>query len=179
LVNGRANSHALALGAAVVILAALSLSSDSVRPVDSTTSTVDVQRLPSPQHAGGPSAPEPAGSYPTAAPEVCGYWTVTYADIARRYGEIGNCTPADVERSAWVITTLGTESARGVVAVYRCVSAACRDGRNDHSIAGWRIYPAPYAGGVTLLGQQATDVLIVDNGGHEIVFDVATGRYGV
>jgi len=46
-------------------------------------------------------------------------------------------------------------------------------------MAGWRIYPAPYAGGVTLLGEQASDVLIVDNGGHQMVFDISTGRYGL
>jgi hypothetical protein len=160
------------------MLAALSLSSDSGTRASSSTSIVEVQHLPSPRHAVRLAVPEPSRSYPTAGPDVCGYWTATYAEIARRYGEIRNCTPADSERSAWVIATLGTASARGVVAVYRCASAACRDGRQDHPVAGWRFYPPPYAGGVTLLGEQARDMLIVDNGGHEIVFDVATGRYG-
>jgi hypothetical protein len=177
--KARANSHAIALGAAIVMLAAVSVSPDAGRPSSSSASNFDVQKLPSPDHAVTRAVPEPVESYPTAAPDVCGYWTATYAEIANRYGEIRNCAPADAERSAWVITTLGTESARGVVAIYLCASAACRDGRNDHRLGGWRIYPAPYSGGVILLGKQAADVLIVDNGGHQIVFDVATGRYGV
>jgi hypothetical protein len=169
----------LALGAALMMLAALSVSSDSGRPTDSSTPSVDVETLPSPQHAVRPPAPEPFESYPTAAAGACGYWTATYAEIAKRHGELRNCEAIDAQRSAWVITTLGTTGTHGVIAVYRCASAACRDGRNDHPMAGWRIYPAPYAGGVTLLGEQATDVLIVANGGHQIVFDISTGRYGV
>jgi hypothetical protein len=168
----------LALGAAILMLAATSVSSDSGSPPTASTSNLNVQRLPSPEHAARPAVPEPPESYPTAASAVCGYWSATYAEITRRYGEIRNCTPAGADRSAWVITTLGTDSARAVVAIFRCATAACRDGRQDHPVAGWRIYPAPYAGGVTLLGRQAAGVLIVDNGGHEMVFDLATGRYG-
>ena len=173
--NARTNSHAIAIGVTIVLLAALSVSADAGTPPSS--SSVNIQKLPSPDHAVGPVLPKPAMSYPTAAPDVCGYWTATYAEIARRYGELRNCTPADAERSAWVITTLGTNKARGVMAIYRCASAACRDGRNDHPIGGWRIYPPPYPGGVTLLGQQAKGILIIDNGGHQIRFDVVTGRY--
>ena len=174
--SARANSHSIGLGAAIVLLAALSVSADSGSP---TSSSVNVQKLPSPERAIGPALPEPAVSYPTAAPDVCGYWTATYAEIARRYGELRNCMPADDERSAWVITTVGTTNTHGVIAVYQCASAACRDGRNNHPIGGWRIYPGPFAGGVTVLAHAAKFVLIVSNGGHQITFDVATGRYGV
>ena len=159
------------------MLAAISVSADAGTP--SSTSSVKVQKLPSPSHDVRPVLPDPAGSYPAAAPAVCGYWTATYAEIARRYGELRNCMPADDERSAWVITTVGTSSTHGVIAVYQCASAACRDGRNNHPMGGWRIYPGPFAGSVTVLGHAAKFILIVGNGGHQITFDVATGRYGV
>jgi hypothetical protein len=175
--KSRANSHAIAIGATIVLLAALSVSADAGMPP--TTSSVNVQKLPSPDHAVMPALPEPAVSYPTATPEVCGYWTATYAEMARRYGELRNCMPVDPARSAWVITTVGTTSTHGVIAVYQCASAACRDGRNNHPIRGWRIYPGPFAGGVTVLGHTAKFILIVSNGGHQITFDVATGRYRV
>ncbi|HEY6115218.1 MAG TPA: hypothetical protein VI172_04595, partial [Candidatus Dormibacteraeota bacterium] len=107
----------MALGAALMMLAALSVSSDSGRPTDSSTPSVDVETLPSPQHAVRPPAPEPFESYPTAAAGACGYWTATYAEIAKRHGELRNCEAIDAQRSAWVITTLGTTGTHGVIAV--------------------------------------------------------------
>ena len=97
--------------------------------------------------------------------------------MAARYGELRNCTPIDSQRSHWLITTLGTPRSHGVIAIYTCATAACRDGRNDHPIAGWRIYPAPYEGGVTLFGQPTAGSLVVSNGGHEIVFDLESTTY--
>ena len=165
-------SRAILVGA--LALVALSFDAGAARV---EVSHAGVYNAPPSNAAGRPDLPEPTVSYPTAAADACGYWTATYAEIARRYGELRNCAPADAERSAWVITTLGRDRARGVIAVYRCTSAACRDGRTDHPINGWRIFPPPYAGGVTLLGQPGPTTLLVGNGGHEIVFDVQSGRY--
>src|SRR2546425_6926907 len=85
-----------------------------------------------------------------AADTACGEWSKANGSagsaITQQYGEIREC-----ERYAdtWVINTLGineyingafaTESARGVVGLYRCANTdtLCRDGRNDHPLSGW------------------------------------------
>ena len=72
----------------------------------------------------------------------------------------------------WVVTTMGTAGGRGAIGLDVCADASCLDGNVDHPFASWVFYPAPYAGGVTLLGHPQPDVLLVSNGGHEIEFDL-------
>jgi photosystem II stability/assembly factor-like uncharacterized protein len=122
-----------------------------------------------------------------AAPDLCGDWSSiassTGSAIAQRYGEIRNCAPLGQTRSTWVITTLGVSATpespaqRGGVLIYRCTSAVCQDGSTDHPLAGWQYYAAPYCCGVTLLGTPSPTTLMIDNGGHQLHFDTATGLY--
>ena len=119
--------------------------------------------------------------YSSSQPDVCGWWAnaafPTGAAFTERYGEIRNCAAVDGVRSTWVMTTLGMQQSRGVLAVDRCRDMRCRDGRNDHPFASWSIYPAPRPGGVTLLGQPSPYVLLLSNGGGQVYFDLGSGRY--
>ena len=114
---------------------------------------------------------------PSPQPDVCGYWAETYATLSSRYGEIRNCFPTDGTRREWLIATLGNARSRGVIAIFECSSAACTDGRADHPAAGWRIFEPPFAGGVTVIGELSPSVLIADNGGHEVEFDLKLLRF--
>jgi hypothetical protein len=123
----------------------------------------------------------PSVPLPPASPRVCGRWSSatsqTGAAIAQRYGEIRNCGWACTGRSIWFLTTLGNASSPGAIGVVYCNTEACRDGTTDHPFAGWRFFQAPYPGGVTLLGQTSPTTLIVDDGGHQITFDLSTDTY--
>src|SRR5437764_2680091 len=112
-------------------------------------SSLTVDKGPSPNPSGPSGGVGPAVPLPSPQPSTCGYWTATYAEIAKRYGDIRDCMAVDDARSQWLITTLGSPSTHGVIAIYVCANVACRDGRIDHPIGGWAIYPAPYPGGVT------------------------------
>jgi hypothetical protein len=118
---------------------------------------------------------------PTPDATVCGSWSAgtsaTGALITERYGEIRNCTFLDSQQSTWIVTTLGTKTSHGVIAIYRCSTDACRDGRTDHPVAGWTIFPTPYSGGVTLLIPPSSTVLTIDNGGHQMTFDLLSDTY--
>ena len=120
-------------------------------------------------------------SMPSPDPTQCGSWTevtsATGALMTQRYGEIRNCAALDSQRSSWMMTTLGTKTSHGVIAIYRCGTDACRDGRTDHPVAGWTIFPGPHVGGVTLLGMPSPAVLIVDNGGYQMTFDLLSDTY--
>jgi len=132
---------------------------------------------PSTPQTAVPSAPAAPVAEPSPQPDVCGYWTQTYQTLAARYGEIRDCLTTDGTRRLWLISTLGNARSRGVIAIFRCRSDACTDGRTDHPIGGWQIFPAPFAGGVTVLGQPSPSLLIIDNGGHEIEFDLHLLRF--
>lgn len=152
--------------AVAIVAAALSLCACT------TMSAASIARAHPPQLAVIPSP-----ALPSPEPETCGYWTQTYADLTAAYGEIRNCFPVDAERSVWVITTLGNPRTNGVIALYYCAAAACRDGSTDHPTNGWHVYVAPFNGGVTVLGQPLPTVLTIDNGGRQIEFDLTTDRY--
>jgi hypothetical protein len=164
----------------VILAAAFALMAISVRPDAARVEPTQLSlftALPS-NGLTVPAPREPSVSYPSPQPGICGVWTA-YAAMTARYGELRNCGPADSHRTRWVITTLGEPvRTHGVIALYTCTTAACRDGRNDHPMRGWKIYPAPYAGGVTWLGQPTPDTMVISNGGHEIVFDLVSRTYG-
>ena len=144
------------------------------------------------KHTGATQEPAPlatlslgqssSGAEPTPAASVCGSWSnpksTTGAAISRMYGEIRNC---DLVGNAWVITTLGLKGKTGIIAVYRCVASdsACLDGQKDHPLSGWHFYKPPYQGEVTLLSSDsAVHKILVDDGGHQIWFDLETGTFG-
>src|SRR5205823_9618734 len=135
--------------------------------------------------ASSPQAPVVAPSPESISggdPNVCGTWSEatspTGAEFITAYGEIRSCMKLDPQPSGWLVATLGTKSSRGVVALYPCTNDACRDGRLDHPFAGWVVYPAPHRGGVTPLGRLSPTVLIVDNGGYELAFDLSFRSFG-
>lgn len=138
------------------------------------------QKGPNPTpRATGPA--NPVVPLPAASPKLCGSWSSAGSairkQITNQYGEIRNCTAIGQARSVWLLTTLGTSTSHGVVGIYRCNTDACKDGSTSHPIAGWQFYPAPYPGGVTLLRATTASAVVVDNGGHELTFDVLAGTY--
>ncbi|MHB8503265.1 MAG: hypothetical protein ACYDHE_20270 [Candidatus Acidiferrales bacterium] len=120
---------------------------------------------------------EPGGSS-----NVCGSWSSggasTGGQITRQYGQIRDCLLVE---NTWVITTLGLLGGRGVIALDTCSAkdSSCTDGSMDHPFGGWRVYAPPYPGGVTILRESSPGVLIVDNGGHQITFTIATATFSV
>src|SRR2546428_10569824 len=112
---------------------------------------------------------------------VCGVWSSASgtlgSTVTQRYGEIRNC---GLFGDSWVINTLGRADHDGTIGVYRCDSAdvSCLDGRKDHPLSGWTFYSPPYPGGVTLLGGGDSNKLIIDNAGHQLTFEIATGAFG-
>ncbi len=137
---------------------------------------------PSPvaSHSPAPASANPsAASQPAQASPICGPWSAagsaTADEVSRRYGEIRNCLLAGND---WVLTTLGLVGAHGVVGLDDCgvSDTSCRDGSVDHPFASWHFYSAPFPGGVTVLGQSQGG-LVVDNGGHQIRFTLATASF--
>ena len=131
-------------------------------------------------HSQAPASANPsAASQPAQASPLCGPWaaagSATADEVSRRYGEIRNCLLAGND---WVLTTLGLVGAPGVVGLDGCgvSDTSCRDGSVDHPFASWHFYRAPFPGGVTVLGQSQGG-LVVDNGGHQIRFTLATASF--
>ena len=79
----------------------------------------------------------------------------------------------------WLLTTIGNQYSRGVIGLYSSspTDAACLNGQKPLSLVGWSFYKQPFPGGVTLL-QIKGHSLIIDNGGHQITFDLSTRRFG-
>jgi len=139
-----------------------------------------------PEKRGIPAAtPAPQPPPPlkgTPLPISCGDWSgpggVVGAMITARYGEIRQC---QVYGSQIVINTLGVVKSgiSGVIAIYQCQpqDTTCKDGRTPHPAVGWTFYPPPYNGGVTVLQQSSPSVLIIDNAGHQICFNLVSHSY--
>jgi hypothetical protein len=125
------------------------------------------------------SANPSAAIQPAQASPVCGPWSAagsaTAEEVSRRYGEIRNCLFAGND---WVLTTLGLVGEPGVIGLDDCgiSDTSCRDGSVDHPFASWHFYKAPFPGGVTVLGQ-GQGGLVVDDGGHQIRFTLATASF--
>ena len=126
-------------------------------------------------------APLPPTAVPTtsAGSAVCGAWAAasgsTGQPVAATYGAISNC---ELVGDSWVLATEGASSQPGVIGVDTCLgSAACLDGETDRGMAAWTFYPAPHVGGVRILGVSSPGVLIIDDGGHQLHFTIATGAY--
>lgn len=132
--------------------------------------------------ASGSVAPTPSASAAVATDTSggtsqyvgCGSWSAatspTGARFTASYGEIRNCLRVGND---WLLTTLGTTSSRGVIAVYRCGDAACLQPDADHPFDDWRITPAPGPGGVTLLGVDPDGRHVrVSNSGRQMLFDL-------
>ena len=122
---------------------------------------------------------------PTPTPAKCGPWfsqdSSLGTSISDQYGELRNCGFYD---GYWVITTLGKKlpdasRVSGTIAVYFCEQgdATCEDGNSDHPLSGWSFISPPYEGGVTILRRLATNMLVVNNEGHQLVFDLSTRRF--
>lgn len=126
-------------------------------------------------------APLPPTSVATASTSsaVCGAWAAangsTGQPVAATYGAISNC---ELVGDSWVIATEGASGQPGVIGVDACHgSAACLDGQTDRGMSAWTFHPAPHAGGVRILGIASPGVLIIDDGGHQLHFTIATRVY--
>ena len=118
---------------------------------------------------------------PTPTPSSsCGPWSAPTGAVGRpitaRYGEIRGCLRVG---RRWVLTTLGRAGQFGVIALYLCRTGdtPCLDGRTPHPFAHWRFYPPPHRGGVTVLAHSSPDVLIIDNAGYQLCFNLSAHRY--
>lgn len=95
--------------------------------------------------------------------------------VAAKYGAISNC---ELVGDSWLLATAGMSGQPGVIGVDACHgSVVCLDGQTDRGMSAWVFYPAPQAGGVRILGVSSPGVLIIDNGGHQLHFTIATGAY--
>lgn len=167
-------------GICALVVAALLAGLDACAPVSGTSA-----------HGGlstGPTvtpmitlAPLPPTAMPSAAvgSAVCGAWAgasgSTGQPVAARYGAISNC---ELVGDSWVLATEGLINQPGVIGIDTCHgSASCLDGQTDRDITAWKFYPAPHAGGVRILGVKSPGVLIIDNGGRQLYFTIATGAY--
>jgi len=126
-------------------------------------------------------APLPPTAVPTSSigSAVCGAWAAangpTGHPVAAKYGAISSC---ELVGDSWALATEGMSSQPGVIGVDICHgSAACLDGQTDRGMTVWTFYPAPHAGGVRILGVSSPGVLIIDDGGHQLHFTIATGAY--
>ena len=139
--------------------------SDPLRPYANETS------LPVSTNTPGPS--------PTPDAPLCGSTIAGWPEILAQYGEIykGNrCGPIGTQL---VILTRGRDGGPGAIATYQCQPAdqGCLRGEAPSAPdARWSVYPAPYAGAVAILGGSAT-LLIIDNGGAQICFDMTAHKY--
>lgn len=129
--------------------------------------------------AKAPTAPAMPSPTATADPAICGAWSAadgaTGQPVAARYGAILNCAR---EGDSWVIATDGLAGKPGVIGVDACHSdATCLNGQTARGMAAWMFYPAPYAGGVRLLGLASPGVLLVDDGGYQLRFTIDSGTY--
>lgn len=123
--------------------------------------------------------PPTAAATASTSSAVCGAWAAangsTGQPVAAKYGAISNC---ELVGDSWVIATQGMSGQPGVIGVDACHgSAACLDGQTDRGMDVWTFYPAPHAGGVRILGVSSPGVLIIDDGGHQLHFTIATGAY--
>lgn len=77
-------------------------------------------------------------------------------------------------------TTLGKEgpNRQGVIGVCPAANVANCQSSNNASLTGWQIVTPPHPGGVTLLSSQSPTVLMVDNGGYQLKFDLTTYKWG-
>ena len=126
----------------------------------------------------------PAVATPTNTPPsmVCGTWAANASPgsaLVQKYGDIRTCR---LFGDSWVIIASNKTAdggARWAVGVYRCAStdASCLDGQNDHPLSGWTFYSPPYQEEVTILTQLDSNSLVLDNGGHQLSFSIATGAF--
>ena len=130
-----------------------------------------------------PTATEsPTAATLTATPPsmVCGSWTANSSPgsaLVQQYGDIRTCR---LFGDSWVIIASNKTADGGAewaIGVYRCAAtdAPCHDGRNDHPLSGWTFYSPPYQEKVTIVEQLDSDSLVLDNDGHRLSFDIATG----
>ncbi len=116
---------------------------------------------------------------------ACGPWfspeSVLGTAIAQQYGEISSCN--ELEEGYRVITTLGTAPGesdnQGVIGVYQCDLAdeGCLRGTADHPYSEWEFVTPPFTGGVTVLAHPTNFVLLLNNGGKQLMFNFATGEF--
>lgn len=135
--------------------------------------------------SGGELYSETIYDEPTPTVAGCGPWfsqdSSLGTSMSDQYGELRNCGFFD---GYWVITTLGKKladgsQASGTIALYFCKpgDATCDDGNSDHPLSGWSFISPPYKDGVTLLRHAATNLLVVSNGGHQLLFDLSTRQF--
>jgi len=117
-----------------------------------------------------PSITEGPATSSTLPNQVADVITAKYGEIRNEY-RVGN---------TWLLTTLGNkQDPSGVIGLYVCspTDSAALNGQEPLSLSGWKFYKSPFPGGVTLLEING-NTLIIDNGGHQITFDITTKSFG-
>jgi hypothetical protein len=104
----------------------------------------------------------------------------TAAQVPLSYRNTGDIRTCRLVGDSWVVIASNKTAdggARWAIGVYHCAStdASCHEGRNDHPLSGWTFYSPPYQEEVTILKQLDSNNLVLDNGGHQLSFDIATG----
>lgn len=109
--------------------------------------------------------------------------TATMAALAAAYGEVRSCVGVG---STWLVFELGTGTTSGGVDEYACPSPGCvptTDGIGSASQGSaastgqWQHYDPPYPGEITLLEVLPDGSVIIDDAGHQLDFDPATGTF--
>lgn len=135
--------------------------------------TVDEQRTQAAEHvdvdAGTP--------FPTRAPQPpsCGP-TDGSAEILASYG--GVVSGCDQLSATKVISTAGLDGGHGALAILECAESdrACIAGEEPSDATRWAIYQAPRPGPVKILSIQP-EIIVVNNGGFQCVFDRVTHEF--
>jgi len=131
----------------------------------------ELLKNPGPPMAGllRPSITEGPATSNTPPSQVADVITAKYGEIRNEY-RVGN---------TWILTTLGNKDSRGVIGLYSCspTDSAALNGQEPLSLSAWKFYKPPFPGGVTLLEIHG-NTLIIDDGGHQITFDITTKSFG-
>ena len=116
-----------------------------------------------------PSITEGPATSNTLPSQVADVVYASYGETRNEY-RVGN---------TWILTTLGNKDSSGVIGLYSCspTDSAALNGQVPLSLSGWKFYKPPFPGGVTLLDING-NTLIIDNGGHQITFDITTKSFG-
>ncbi len=118
------------------------------------------------------SAPAVAANGPS-----CGGASITGGqEIAGAYGAVRGCGTYGTQL---VFTTLGLPGQPGGIGTFQCHAddAACVSGGSARIGGSWMFFPAPRPGGVKILTVHTSDTLIIDNGGFQMCFSLATHVY--
>ncbi|NNN21691.1 MAG: hypothetical protein HKL80_06785 [Acidimicrobiales bacterium] len=78
---------------------------------------------------------------------------------------------------SWWIGFQSKVGSNPAIATFRCSpgDSACLSSSANPSLSGWHLYPAPFSGVMSLIGSTYPGMLILDVGGHQLIFDTTNG----